>query len=112
MNKHSGERAIKLGDEEVVIRPSFEAICNIEGMLGVSVVVLLDSYLNSKPKMGDLAAIVYCCQKEKKYSFQEIGQKIYKSGMSSAVNEAFLCISDALSGGGDKKKDGQEITEK
>jgi hypothetical protein len=64
-NKYSGEVSIKLGEKNIVLRPSFGALVQIEENTGKSLMELLSLILSSQITTKDLAVIIEATAKEK-----------------------------------------------
>ena len=94
-NKFKNEMIIKIGGEEILLRPTFENIANLESKLG-GVQYLAFKFgqgiggkaglmqAKSLPTLTECAQIIYFCQamnnpeneQEKKYSLEEVFQKL------------------------------------
>ena len=94
-NKFKNEMIIKIGAEEILLRPTFENIANLESKLGgVQYLAFKFSQglggkagimqAKSLPTLTECAQIIYFCQamnnpdnpQEKQYSLEEIFQKL------------------------------------
>jgi len=76
VNKIAGEIEVKLGDETILLRPSFEGLIHAEAF-GKSMVKVMEDFAMRDFYMADFVAIIFSLQvvpegKEKK-SFSEIG---------------------------------------
>jgi hypothetical protein len=58
-NKQRGELTVTLGEREFVMRPTFEAIANIEDKLGMSVPQLISRLSASDMKLTFIATIIW-----------------------------------------------------
>lgn len=101
-NKFRNEKQIKLGGVEVLLRPSFENIANLEDSLGFGLPTLslrLSKMFQRQetPKLTDLAKIVFHCQAEKKYNLDEIWELCQEEGIESA-KDILVFVSNVTAG--------------
>lgn len=89
-NKHRNEKEITLGDFKILLRPTFEAIANLEAHVGPISNFAVVMSKGSLPKLTDIAKVIYHCQfaiegREGKLTLEEIWDAIQQDGISLAV---------------------------
>lgn len=86
MNKFKNEKVIKLGEVEILLRPTFLNCADLETALGQGLPMLAYSLAQKKlPTMTDLAKVIYFCQADRtKYSLEEIWELVQCEGMMVA----------------------------
>lgn len=105
MNKMKNEHIIKLGDVEILLRPTFENISSLESNVG-SLSYLswkfsrreggLEATVKSVPSMTEIAKIIFYSQASKKedgtykYSLDEIFDFVMNEGMSKNLVSSIL----------------------
>lgn len=115
-NKFKNEQVIKIGAEEILLRPTFENISNLESKmggvqylafkysLGVTAKANLDKVKNL-PSISDCALIIYFCQakqnpqdpQEKEFSLEQIFEKI-QGNLKNIPAECLMFLGKMLSG--------------
>jgi hypothetical protein len=107
MNSFVGEREITLCDNVLLMRPSFEALVEIESK-SRPLTQIITAFAKGDFKITDVAAIVFCTSKAgtKDFilTFQEIGEMILAEGLMNVAPAAFEVISNVLSGDDSRKK--------
>lgn len=104
-----GEKKIQYKGADLILRPDFKALTDIEVLLGESILKLLDRFIESEPKLMDLAIIIFCCSRasddntDKPQSIEEVGTEILRVGMSAYLG-VLECVSYVLSGGEEAQK--------
>jgi len=85
-NKHRNESMIKVGEVEVLLRPTFENCANLESALGYGIPMLAFNMMNKKlPGLTEVAKVIYFCQAEKKHTLEEIWDLIMIEGIGSST---------------------------
>lgn len=105
MNKWTGEKEIEIDGRAFLMRPSFEAIVEIESIVDGSMVEVFERFGKGKPTTKDVAAIYYACAKagrkshaEPVVSFQEWGSIVLRRGLMNVAADAFNLVAYVLSG--------------
>jgi hypothetical protein len=85
MNKFKNEKVIKLGEVEILLRPTFMNCADLEAGLGYGLPMLAYNLAQKKlPNMTDLAKVIYFCQAERTKSLEEIWDLVQSEGMMIA----------------------------
>ena len=111
-NPHRGEVAVKLarlddqeGLEELVLRPTFSAIIEIEDRLGTGLSELLERFRMAPPKYGvrDVTAIVTAGLHGagQTMSYDLVGRRIMETGMDRVALPALSFLVSCWLGGQD-----------
>jgi hypothetical protein len=103
-----GETTIKYKGADLVLRPDFKALTDIEALLSESILHMIDRFTETKPRLMDIAIVIFCCTRYMESdgapkSVTEIGAEVLKIGMIKYFN-VFECISYVLSGGEEAQK--------
>jgi hypothetical protein len=105
-NAYRNEKEIQLGPYKILLRPTFEAIANLEAHVGPISDFAVQMSKSKLPKLTDMAKIVYHCQctiegREGKLTLEEIWDAFMQDGITVAVPVlSFLSVVTA----GDKTK--------
>lgn len=111
MNKLKNEYEVKLGEKVILLRPTFEALANVEGSLG-SLAYLAWKFAASRnsPKHSiaftDLCQIIYLCQAGKnredankpEYSLEDIWELMQSHGAFKVLSDITIFISMVTAG--------------
>jgi len=83
MNKFKNEMIIKMGEVEILLRPTFENIANMEGDIGGLAYIAHKFTKPGKGMMGinEAAKIIFYNQAEKNYSLDEIWELVSDEGI-------------------------------
>lgn len=107
MNKYRGEVSIKLGEREYVLRPTFEALVEIEERLGSGLVLIARRFANREFGIRDVACIIAAGIKGAGGKVPEnIGELIAKAGILPYAETIVLFLTGALSGEDNEGKAG------
>jgi len=87
MNKFRNEKLVKLGDAEILLRPSFKKIAQTEFKLGsiagIAIQVSSDDKAKSQFPISMMAEIFFINQVEEKYSLDQIFDLVLEEGYQS-----------------------------
>ncbi len=99
-NEQRGEIELKLGDESYTLRPTFEALCAIEGRLGAGVLEIAERMAARRIGFREVAAIVFETAKAggHKLDETEVGEAILEAGLFAVIVLVVELFSRALSG--------------
>lgn len=99
-NKNRGEICIKLAGKKHILRPSFQAICSIEGELNISILDILIDVSKKKLKLSDMISIVkhgMCAyQGNLDISDEDIGSNIYEAGLVNIMPQIIQFLETAV----------------
>ena len=88
-NRQRGEVKIILDDKTYVMRPTFEALCEIEDALDTSIPDLILMFRDGNIRLKNIAAIVWGgiwgYDKKNALSMEEVGELITKTGMMNIL---------------------------
>lgn len=96
-NKHRGEVTLKLAKTKLTLRPTFEAVVEVEERTGMSMLRFLQKAVIADVRTRDAAILIHQTAKAADPdapSYVEIGALLVKNGLNAAV---FDSISDLLS---------------
>ena len=84
MNKARGEITLTLGGRDWVLRPTFQALCEIESELGDGLIALVRRLAQGSVGVRDVAVIVHAGIKaveKKPPSYDKVGQMVIEAGI-------------------------------
>ena len=99
VNKNRGEVAIKFGNKQYVMRPTFHALSSLETELNRSIIDVLLQFSESKPKLLEIVAIIYYGVQA--YSVEvldreKIGELICEAGIVNIMPKIFEFLENGL----------------
>ena len=103
-NQYRGEIDIILDNKSYTLRPTFQALCEIEGDLNKSIIDVLSGLNESKPKAIEIAKIIYHAAKAYDPNFaltyEQIGEGVFNTGILKVMPRIirFLEISIGMEG--------------
>ncbi|MHA1835998.1 MAG: gene transfer agent family protein [Candidatus Odinarchaeia archaeon] len=90
-NSQRGEVSIKLSGETYIMRPSFEALCELEDVLGTTLPQLVIDLQTGNVSLKKVTAVIWSgiwgYNKDKAPSMVEIGEMVVNDGMLNIVNQ-------------------------
>jgi len=85
-NKFRNEMVVKVGDVEILLRPSFENCANLEAALGYGLPSLAFALAKQKlPTLTEVAKVIFFCQAEKKLTLEQIWDLMMVEGVASST---------------------------
>ncbi len=84
MNKARGEITLSLGGRDWVLRPTFQALCEIESALGEGLIALVRRLAQGSVGVRDVAVIVHAGIKaadKKPPSYDTVGEMVIEAGI-------------------------------
>lgn len=106
-NKFRNEKVVKLGEVEILLRPTFENCANLESSLGYGLPMMAFKLAKQQlPSMTDSAKVIFFCQAEKKYTLEQIWDLLMIEG-SSVMKDLLVFVGGITAG----DKTVQELTE-
>ena len=107
MNKLIGERELVLCGQHFILKPSFEALTEIES-INRPLTKIIQSFANGDFTVKDVSTIIFACAKKGTPNFfftlSEIGEMVLADGLMVVAPTSFEVISNVLSGDDDRKK--------
>lgn len=101
-NPHRGEVAITIGDKEYVMRPTFEALVNMETRTGKSALTLSRELIESSILISEIAVILHegikAGENQDVPTYQKIAEDIMNVGIAEHNKCALDFMSSALMG--------------
>lgn len=102
-NPHRGEIALELAGRRVALRPTFEALAEVEEKLGLDLVPLAQRFAAKRVGVRHLAAIVWCCWRgEDRPAYEAVGQMVVDAGVAGLIEPLGGLLVAALNGGAKK----------
>lgn len=109
MNKLKNEYILKLGEKEILLRPTFSNLTHVESSVGsLTYIAYLITAGSKDPKktlsFTDVAKIVYFCQANKKVdgspelSLDDVWELIQEAGAFRVYGEVSIFISQVTAG--------------
>lgn len=90
-NKQRGEVTINLDDTNYTLRPSFEALCEIEDRLDTSIPALISQFQQGNVRIKSLAIVVWAgvwaIQKDKAPTIPQFGEMINRKGLLNVMKD-------------------------
>ena len=85
-NKFRNEKIVKMGEVEILLRPTFENCANLEAALGFGIPQLaVNLALKKMPGLAEMAKVIYFCQAEKQYTLEQIWDLVMQEGAGFGV---------------------------
>jgi hypothetical protein len=85
-NKYKNEMTIKIGEVEILLRPTFDNCASLETAIGKGIPQLaFDMMKGQSPSMTDLARIVFHSQADKKLTQQQVWDLMLYEGLASST---------------------------
>ncbi len=110
-NTKRGDVDIEIGGVTYTMRPSFEAICEIEHLTGLKILPLASDLSSGNIGMESVAQIIYAgiggYDKKSRPSFKEIGNEVKAAGLIKMAGIVTNFIVSAI-GGDDEKPEASE----
>lgn len=101
MNRQRGEIEISLGGKAYILRPTFEAIAELESKLGIGINGLCTKVLENKHGMREVAALIHCGivgGGEKKLSLNQVGELVRRDGYQKFNGIAITFLHECMVG--------------
>jgi hypothetical protein len=99
-NKSRGEVSIDLAGKKHILRPSFQAICAIEGELNKSILDILIGISEKKLRLSDMVSVVkhgmHAYQENSTILGKNIGSDIYEAGLVNIMPTIILFLEMAV----------------
>lgn len=102
-NANRGEVEITLAGDSYTLRPSFQALCEIEEATGMGIAALLRRYGDGAFGVRDVAAVLWAgirATDRQAPRMNEIGEIIVEEGLAAFVEPVGRFLARAVSGGG------------
>ena len=102
MNPYRGEVEIELGGSVRVMRPTFEAITEIESRVGVGIVELVRRFQGNEWRTADVVIVVRSGLKGaegKERTLNEVGSWVFEAGVIQCATVALKLLVNGLTGG-------------
>lgn len=97
-NSVRGEAAIHVGGRELVLRPSFDALCRAEEELG-SLFALVDRAADGKLRLAEIASLFWhCLERQDACSREQVGEAVLDMGLAKASVPLKLMLGQVLRG--------------
>jgi Phage tail tube protein, GTA-gp10 len=114
MKSAIGERKIVLNKREYLLRPSYEALMEMEDLAGRGAIEMLHAFSNRKYKTRDTVAVIHACLKagltdgEEIPTFDEVSAWVYDMNIVKAATVAAQLISAVFMHGNAKKNEKEQ----
>ena len=96
-NRSRGEVTLMIGEEEFILRPTFEAMEQIEDRIGIGIPKLVEVCKSGEFKLRDIVTIIHVGiiahndgNQRGVPSRAEIGEKVMDAGLSAVVGQAAM----------------------
>lgn len=109
-NNHMGEITLKLDGVDYVLRPTFEAMAQIENQTGQGVLLLTNKLIAGSARLTDIAIIIAEGIKASDNKIpNDFYDKIMKTGYVALIDQVSVFLSKAVTG--DRPYDGKKSGE-
>jgi len=104
-NSARGEVPFNVGEERLILRPSFSAISEIETELGIGLVEIAERFAARRYGVKELCAVIRVGARAggRDLDLERIGDLVMSAGLVAATGPVVLFLSNALTGGNDSK---------
>lgn len=106
-NTKRGDVDIDIGGEPYTMRPSFEALCEIEAATGKGILLLASEFANGNIEVTKVAQIIYAglggFDKKTRPSFREVGNEVQAVGLIKMAGIVTNFLVAAISGDSEDK---------
>lgn len=105
-NPHRGEVSVTLDGREYKLRPTFQALVEIEQATGCGLVELTRRFIDGKHSMRDIASILVAGINAGRepgappVRFEQIGPWAYEAGFLRVTEPCLQLLNNGLTGGG------------
>ncbi len=108
MNKHRGEREFKAGDKTYTLRPTTDALQEIEEALNTGLVKLVLNIETQDYRIKDIAMAVHLLAKAggSKESFADLREAVMEAGLLNAAAIVAAILTSELTASRQKKAQG------
>ena len=108
-NPIRGETSLQLGSEEIVLRPTFDAISKIEAVLGIGGVEILERFTRGRIGVRELAVILteFAQASGATVTLKAMGEKVVEFSYRECVGPAIQALKAAI----DPRKEDEEPDE-
>lgn len=110
MNQMKGEVLVQLDGKDYILRPTFDAVCKIEGILDIGVQGMLKLMMEQNMSLKMIEAILYCGLEagENKVPRDELRSKLMMGGTASFIPVCIQFMTNALTGSKQESSDEEE----
>lgn len=101
-NPHRGEVEIVLAGKSYTMRPTFQALAEIEHLAGAGMVALANRFIAKQYGVRDAAAIIFPAIKatgETGASYERVGELVVQTGLTNIAPALLQFVVNAISGG-------------
>lgn len=110
MNPFRDESSITLGSQRYVLRPTFEALAQIEGETGLPILELASRFSKGKVGTREITAIISAGIRGAGGQVPgDLGELIMRAGLVEVIGLASLWLTGALSGEGDPSPEKEPV---
>jgi hypothetical protein len=108
-NEHRGEIELLLGDQTLVLRPSYTAIAEWENATSQGSVQLLYRMSTATYRLAEIVAVVGAAARAggRKISDQKVGELLVEHGVIEAVPAVARMVAGAMTGGREADPEGE-----
>lgn len=97
-NAQRGEATFELGEESLVLRPSFENLVAVEEDIG-SLFALVERASDGALTLSEVTALIWhCLEADPRPSRDEVGQAVLKQGLINTTKPVRAILSQVLQG--------------
>lgn len=105
-NPHRGEVKIHLAGRDFIMRPTFQALAEIEHLAGAGIVEIANRLIAKQYGVRDAAAIITPAIKaagEVGANYERVGEMVVETGLTNIAPSLLQFVVNAISGGEPKK---------
>jgi len=90
-NKQRGEVTLELAGKKYTLRPSFEAICELEDLLDKGIMEIVSILHSGNVRLKFIAAVIWAgmwgYDKDKTPTFIEVGELVMETGITEVITQ-------------------------
>ena len=98
-NEHRGEASLRVGGENIVLRPSFQALVAAEGELG-PLFALVERAADGRLGLGEVVALFWHCWRDRPAGAtrEALGEAVTAAGLAAATPVLRVLLTQILAG--------------
>lgn len=102
-NKQRGEAKFDIKGKSYILRPTFEALCQIEDELGESIISVAGKNISGTLTLPQIVKIIEIAIVGEKPDANDVGETIVAKGVNDTIAELTKFLTNALAGGSPPK---------
>lgn len=91
-NKQRGEVTLELVGDKYTLRPTFEALCELEDMLNIGILDIVAILHSGDVRLKFISAVTWAgirgYSKDEAPSYEEVGEMVLKTGLTDVMSQS------------------------